>query len=192
LLAQLFMGSVGYSKHFYGRQDRSDPYVITIFSAPNYCDTYGNQAAFINYEGPKYTFVQTVAQPHPYVLPGFQNALSYTMPFVSEHCKPMHDPCRLSHVPGVKFWATLIGICTADVDSPDEVDEAIKKKLTFMMKALVLMSESRQARQSEMPRSEASDHFDAALAADGRNERQPHQKRRAGRPQLVRQQSSYF
>ena len=53
------------------------------------CDRIAtNQAAFINYEGPKYTFVQTVAQPHPYVLPGFQNAISYTMPFVSEHCKP--------------------------------------------------------------------------------------------------------
>ena len=44
---------------------------ITVFSAPNYCDTMGNKGAFIHFEkedlSPKFT--QFEAVPHPNVRP---------------------------------------------------------------------------------------------------------------------------
>lgn len=44
---------------------------VTVFSAPNYCDTMGNDGAIINLEGPnlKPNFVRFVAVPHPDMKP---------------------------------------------------------------------------------------------------------------------------
>jgi serine/threonine-protein phosphatase 2B catalytic subunit len=75
----------GYLQHWFGREDRADPFVTTVFSAPNYTDTYGNWAAVMKYDGKAYTFEQFAEDEHPYYLPNFQNALNYTLPFVSEN-----------------------------------------------------------------------------------------------------------
>ena len=58
-----------------GYEINHDGKCITVFSAPNYCDTMGNQGAFINLYGkadkgltePKFTSYQSV--PHPNVRP---------------------------------------------------------------------------------------------------------------------------
>lgn len=52
-----------------GYEVEADGRVITIFSAPNYCDQSGNKAAVIRFRGSEMTphFVQFEAQPHPNV-----------------------------------------------------------------------------------------------------------------------------
>ncbi|CAH1116956.1 unnamed protein product [Phaedon cochleariae] len=62
-----------------GYEVAHDGKCITVFSAPNYCDTMGNLGAFINLKGkdmiPKFTTY--MAEPHPDVKPmAYANALS--------------------------------------------------------------------------------------------------------------------
>lgn len=62
-----------------GYEVEADGRVITIFSAPNYCDQIGNKGAFIRFKGgdmkPKFT--QFSAVPHPNVPP-----MAYARPFM--------------------------------------------------------------------------------------------------------------
>ncbi|KAJ7148745.1 Metallo-dependent phosphatase-like protein [Mycena crocata] len=58
------------------------PSVITIFSAPNYLDVYHNRGAILKYANKNITIRQYNASPHPYWLPNFQNAFTWSLPFV--------------------------------------------------------------------------------------------------------------
>ncbi len=60
------------------------PPVVTIFSAPNYCDIYNNKAAIIQLESGVMTIQQFSHSPHPFVLPNFMNIIEWSLPFVSE------------------------------------------------------------------------------------------------------------
>ena len=47
----------GYLEYFFGREDRQHPQVVTIFSAPNYCDMYGNDAAVMRIQEDSYEYM---------------------------------------------------------------------------------------------------------------------------------------
>ncbi|KAF8634050.1 hypothetical protein AX17_004314 [Amanita inopinata Kibby_2008] len=58
------------------------PSVITIFSAPNYLDVYRNRGAVLKYANKNITIRQYNYSSHPYWLPNFMDAFTWSLPFV--------------------------------------------------------------------------------------------------------------
>lgn len=67
----------------YWEKPQSLPSVITIFSAPNYCDCYKNKAAVIKLEGENFSIKNYEEVPHPYHLPGGINLFQFSMPYLA-------------------------------------------------------------------------------------------------------------
>ncbi|CAF4847932.1 unnamed protein product [Rotaria sp. Silwood1] len=68
--------------------DTDFPSLITIFSAPNYCDVYQNKAAIMKYEKNIVNIHQFNCSPHPYWLPNFMNIFTWSLPCV---CAKVND-----------------------------------------------------------------------------------------------------
>jgi len=73
----------GYKMHAKNKETQF-PTVITIFSAPNYLDAYGNKGAVLRYENTVMNIRQFNHMPHPYWLPNFMNVFAWSIPFVAE------------------------------------------------------------------------------------------------------------
>lgn len=58
--------------------------VVTIFSAPCYCDAYQNKGAYIDFDKEIQSIKQFEAVPHPFVISGFIDGINWSMPFVAE------------------------------------------------------------------------------------------------------------
>lgn len=73
----------GYKMHRWNG-DKEFPTVITLFSAPNYCDIYNNKGAIIKFDNSTLNIQQYTYNPHPYLLPNFMNVFTWSLPFVIE------------------------------------------------------------------------------------------------------------
>ncbi|KAH7819060.1 putative calcineurin A [Monocercomonoides exilis] len=65
------------------------PTVITLFSCPNYVDSFKNQAAILLVKKEKIHFRQFSASPHPYFLPNFIDVFHLSLPYVAENIASM-------------------------------------------------------------------------------------------------------
>ncbi|ESL09076.1 serine/threonine protein phosphatase [Trypanosoma rangeli SC58] len=74
--------------HLYANTSMGVPATVCVFSAPNYCDTYNNRAAFIYLDGDVMKIRQYNSSSHPYYLPNFINAFTWSFPFmVTKMCE---------------------------------------------------------------------------------------------------------
>ena len=64
--------------------------IITVFSAPNYCDAYGNKGAILHYDGERVKIRWYQHSSHPFVLANMMDAFSWSLPFVAEKSLPCH------------------------------------------------------------------------------------------------------
>lgn len=74
-------------KMYKWEKSSSFPPVITIFSAPNYCDIYNNKGSIVILKDNNINVQQFNYSSHPYILPGFQNIFNWSIPFISEKSK---------------------------------------------------------------------------------------------------------
>ncbi|CAF2563737.1 unnamed protein product [Rotaria sp. Silwood2] len=59
------------------------PVLISLFSAPNYCDTYNNEAAILKINANQQMSVSRIeAHPHPFVLPNYENGFEFGERFI--------------------------------------------------------------------------------------------------------------
>tara|TARA_B110000503_G_C6777297_1_gene261838 strand:- start:192 stop:500 length:309 start_codon:yes stop_codon:yes gene_type:complete len=69
--------------HRWGSKD-SFPYVITLFSAPNYCGSYHNKAAVLILKNNNLQLKQYQEADQPYKLPDDLNLFTWSIPFLLE------------------------------------------------------------------------------------------------------------
>jgi len=104
------------------------PSMITIFSAPNYLDVYHNRAAVLKYANKNITIRQFNSNPHPYWLPNFMDAFTWSLPFVgtkSKCCHIFHELRVIMIVSLVtEMLLAILSICSQEeLDEPGSEDE---------------------------------------------------------------------
>ncbi|KAL8438477.1 hypothetical protein Efla_002227 [Eimeria flavescens] len=114
------------------------PTVITIFSAPNYCDVYNNKGAVLKFENNTLNIQQFNFSPHPYHLPNFMDVFTWSIPFVSE-----------------KVTEMLYGILNPSVEDGEDDEEIdsveLPAEVVKIMHANIVLAEEGTSQRSRPP-----------------------------------------
>jgi len=113
------------------------PSVMTFFSCPHYLDCYNNKAAILKYESNVLNIRQFNCTPHPYWLPNFMDAFTWSLPFVGEKITDM--------------LLSLLNICTKEeleeedigLGVPETAEEHAERKRVIKSKILAVGRVSR-------------------------------------------------
>jgi len=97
------------------------PMVITIFSAPNYCDVYNNKGALIQFNNNTLNIRQFNYTPHPYILPNYMDIFSWSLPFVTEKVTEM-------------LFSLIKPASEMEEDDDDDDEEDVDEKIPGMPK----------------------------------------------------------
>lgn len=100
------------------------PCVITVFSAPNYCDAYKNKGAVIKFSDNTLNIQQFVYTAHPYLLPNFMDLFTWSIPFLSEKVSEM--------------FYTILNAKPKKASPEKKIDEEAKKAMSTPSKAEIL------------------------------------------------------
>lgn len=182
----------GYKMH--GKRGKTDfPAVITLFSAPNYCDTYANKGAILKYHDNLMNIRQFNCSPHPYHLPSFMNVFEWSLPFVgdkiSEFCLSIVNSVS-DEDDALEAAAPAMQDKGPDKATVNVIKNKIRSaaKFAVMLKALRDHSEDILKIKNEMPDNRIPpgllqkgtveikrviDSFDKAKGVDRLNERRP-------------------
>ncbi|EPQ51453.1 Metallo-dependent phosphatase [Gloeophyllum trabeum ATCC 11539] len=96
--------------------------VITIFSAPNYLDVYHNRGAILKYANKNITIRQFNWTSHPYWLPNFMDAFTWSLPFVGAKITEM--------------LLAILSICSEEeLDSVDSEEDETRTVVDLSMSA---------------------------------------------------------
>jgi serine/threonine-protein phosphatase 2B catalytic subunit len=161
------------------------PTQITIFSAPNYCDQYGNRGAILNIESEhNFNIVTLDASPHPFCLPNFMNVFDWSIPFVAEKVTELLH--AILHVEGegeadlspstrneiLKHESSmeLVSLFQHRLDAPHHTSNRIKAKIKSVARVLALMRSVKRNHESHFisasPSSPTSPERKYSLAAE--------------------------
>jgi serine/threonine-protein phosphatase 2B catalytic subunit len=138
----------GYKMHRWNGNNEF-PVVITIFSAPNYCDVYNNKAAVIKFENNTLNIQQFNYTSHPYMLPNFMDVFTWSIPFVIEKVTEMLynilEPKSLS-LPKVDETA-LLRIRELQAEVKEAKMEVDHKKVMFVGQLLQKIKQVREVNE---------------------------------------------
>ena len=124
----------GYKMHMWNGNSEF-PVVITVFSAPNYCDAYNNKGAFLRLVNNGLNIQQYNYNMHPFILQNFLDGISWSVPFIIEKVLQMIRaiiPKTDDEIEGF-----VDGIGTLNTQFQENNSNKLKKKLkavTSMMK----------------------------------------------------------
>ena len=104
--------------HRWGAKD-SFPYVITIFSAPNYCGSYKNKAAVLILKNNNLQLKQYADTEPPYSLPEGLDLFSWSLPFLAEKVTNM-----LYNI--LKTCSPAELAATEDTEIPEDMKKLLK------------------------------------------------------------------
>eukprot|EP01103_Thecamoeba_quadrilineata_P014554 TRINITY_DN4367_c0_g1_i1.p1 TRINITY_DN4367_c0_g1~~TRINITY_DN4367_c0_g1_i1.p1 ORF type:complete len:1085 (+),score=376.77 TRINITY_DN4367_c0_g1_i1:53-3307(+) len=161
----------GYTEHTFKRTDVEGPLVVTIFSAPNYCDKYENLGAFINLTDSECRFNQITWTEHPYVLPQYLDAFTFSLPFIAENVAKVL-------LNALRWCINTMAETEEDSEALKTVRDKLRAKNKGISKLMILLKLQRAANE-DMIRPYASRYefnlsmFEKAIQEDHNNELRP-------------------
>ena len=160
----------GYFEHFAcTEQSFAIAPVLTVFSAPNYCDQYGNRGAFIQVQADRFVVQQFYDVAHPHVLPGFEDAITWSLPMLLEGIVSILQKLVLSMI---NQGAVNPESLTAEERAQDEALARKTHRLLAHTRRLQAEKAAFRAVQDESYHKNMS-LFESVLRADSENEACP-------------------